>query len=38
MNRNVNTKLIFDIGTSEGNDTDFYLRKGFDVVSVEADC
>jgi FkbM family methyltransferase len=32
-----NPKLIFDIGTSEGNDTAFYLAKGFDVVAVEAD-
>ena len=32
-----NPNLIFDIGTSEGNDTQFYLDKGFDVVSVEAD-
>ena len=30
-------KLIFDIGMSEGNDTSFYLRKGFRVVGVEAD-
>jgi FkbM family methyltransferase len=29
--------LIFDIGMSEGSDTDFYLRKGFRVVGVEAD-
>ena len=29
--------LIFDIGMSEGNDTDFYLRKGFRVIGVEAD-
>jgi len=31
-----NTKLIADIGVSEGNDTAYYLRKGFDVVGVEA--
>lgn len=30
-------RLIFDIGMSEGNDTSFYLRKGFRVVGVEAD-
>jgi len=30
-------KLIFDIGMSEGDDTSFYLRKGFRVVGVEAD-
>lgn len=29
--------LIFDIGMSEGNDTEFYLKKGFKVIGVEAD-
>jgi FkbM family methyltransferase len=29
--------LIFDIGMSEGNDTAFYLAKGFRVVGVEPD-
>jgi FkbM family methyltransferase len=29
--------LVIDIGMSEGNDTAFYLAKGFDVVGVEAD-
>jgi FkbM family methyltransferase len=33
----VGQPVIFDIGMSEGNDTDFYLRKGFKVVGVEAD-
>lgn len=33
----VNRNLIIDIGMSEGNDTAFYLAKGFDVVGVEAD-
>ncbi len=28
---------IFDIGMSEGNDSAFYLAKGFQVVGVEAD-
>lgn len=32
-----NNRLIVDIGMSEGNDTAFYLAKGFDVVGVEAD-
>ena len=32
-----NPNLIFDIGTAEGNDTWFYLEKGFDVIGVEAD-
>lgn len=36
-NTEINPKLVFDIGTSEGNDTEFYLQKGFHVVSVEAD-
>jgi len=29
-------KLIFDIGCHIGEDSDFYLRKGFNVVAVEA--
>jgi len=29
--------VIFDIGLHHGEDTDFYLKKGFDVVAVEAD-
>ncbi len=29
--------LVFDIGVSEGNDTAFYLAKGFRVIGVEAD-
>ncbi len=29
--------LIMDIGVSEGNDTAFYLAKGFRVIAVEAD-
>ena len=32
-----NDKLIMDIGVSEGNDTAYYLAKGFDVIAVEAD-
>src|SRR5262245_38423463 len=28
--------LIFDIGMHKGEDTDFYLNKGFRVVGVEA--
>lgn len=28
--------LIFDLGMNNGDDTDFYLRKGFRVVAVEA--
>lgn len=30
------TDLIFDVGMHVGKDTDFYLRKGFDVIAVEA--
>jgi FkbM family methyltransferase len=29
--------LIFDIGLHKGEDTDFYLKKGFKVVAFEAD-
>ena len=29
--------LIFDIGMHEGQDSEFYLKKGFKVVGVEAD-
>ena len=29
--------LIFDVGMHQGEDTDFYLRKGFRVVAFEAD-
>ena len=29
--------LIFDVGMHQAEDTDFYLRKGFRVVAVEAD-
>ncbi len=29
--------LIFDFGMHDGGDSDFYLRKGFRVVAVEAD-
>lgn len=30
-------QLIFDIGMYKGEDTQFYLRKGFNVVAIEAD-
>ncbi|MGA3169843.1 MAG: FkbM family methyltransferase [Chthoniobacteraceae bacterium] len=29
--------LIYDVGMHKGEDTDFYLRKGFRVVAIEAD-
>ena len=28
--------MIFDVGMHTGKDTEFYLRKGFDVVAIEA--
>ncbi|MFL6760320.1 FkbM family methyltransferase [Sphingomonas sp.] len=31
------TELIYDIGMHDGEDSEFYLRKGFRVVAVEAD-
>lgn len=30
-------KLIYDVGMCNGDDTDFYLKKGFKVVAFEAD-
>lgn len=32
----LNPNLIFDIGMHVGQDSDYYLRKGFSVVAVEA--
>src|SRR5215469_13950329 len=32
----MNTQLIYDVGAHLGEDTDFYLRKGFKVLAVEA--
>jgi FkbM family methyltransferase len=29
--------LIYDVGLHQGQDTDFYLRKGFKVIAFEAD-
>jgi len=29
--------IVFDIGLHHGDDTDFYLKKGYDVVAIEAD-
>lgn len=31
------TPVIFDIGLHHGHDAAFYLKKGFDVVAIEAD-
>lgn len=33
---NMKPDLIFDVGMHRGEDTDFYLRKGFNVASIEA--
>jgi FkbM family methyltransferase len=32
----VTKNLIFDVGMHKGEDTDFYLKKGFHVIGVEA--
>ncbi len=32
----IKEKLIFDLGFHNGDDSDFYLQKGFDVVAIEA--
>ncbi len=32
----INKKLIFDLGFHNGDDSDFYLQKGFNVVAIEA--
>lgn len=32
----MNESLIFDIGMHSGRDTEFYLKKGFNVIAVEA--
>jgi FkbM family methyltransferase len=30
------SRLIYDVGMHNGSDTEFYLRKGFDVIAIEA--
>jgi FkbM family methyltransferase len=30
------SRVIFDLGMNNGDDTDFYLRRGYDVVALEA--
>jgi FkbM family methyltransferase len=32
----INEKLIYDVGAHKGEDTEFYLKKGFAVVAIEA--
>jgi FkbM family methyltransferase len=34
--KKMNSQLIYDVGAHLGEDTDFYLRKGFKVVAIEA--
>jgi hypothetical protein len=36
LRKSMTPDLIFDIGLHRGEDTDFYLRKGFRVVAIEA--
>jgi len=31
------SELIYDVGMDNGDDSEFYLSKGFRVVAVEAD-
>ena len=33
---NINDKLIYDVGAHRGEDTEYYLKRGFDVVAIEA--
>lgn len=33
----MDANLIYDVGCNNGDDTDFYLRKGFNVVAIDAD-
>ncbi|MDH5561981.1 MAG: FkbM family methyltransferase, partial [Deltaproteobacteria bacterium] len=39
LNKNTSRKdnLIFDVGLHKGEDTEFYLKKGFEVIAFEAD-
>lgn len=32
----IDDNLIYDLGAHKGEDTDFYLKKGFNVVAIEA--
>ncbi len=34
--KNIQQDLIFDVGLHKGEDTEFYLKKGFRVVGIEA--
>jgi FkbM family methyltransferase len=33
----MNPHLIYDVGAHKGEDTEFYLKKGFSVIAIEAD-
>jgi FkbM family methyltransferase len=37
MEENLVADLIYDVGIHKGEDTDYYLKKGFRVVAIEAD-
>ena len=32
----MNENLVYDVGLHKGEDTDFYLRKGYSVIGIEA--
>ena len=34
---NFDEKLIYDVGLHKGEDTDYYLKRGFNVIAIEAD-
>lgn len=36
MEQTLNRRLVFDVGMHIGQDTEFYLKKGFWVVAIEA--
>jgi FkbM family methyltransferase len=36
LNTSISDDLIYDIGMHKGEDTEFYLKKGFRVVAIEA--
>ena len=36
MNSRPDEALIYDVGAHKGEDTEYYLRKGFRVIAIEA--
>ena len=36
MARGLENNLIYDVGLHKGEDSEFYLKKGFRVVAIEA--